>query len=321
MTVIGVHKNEEHMTTIMTAEFDAPIQRVWEMWSNPRKLERSWGPPTYPDGDQAHGCWKIRALDPPYHLEFDIGFADEQGNPDPDMPTMVMRVALAERSNGGTIMTLETMYPSLEVMDRMVAMGMEEGLSAAMSQMDAVLASGEPVMEAVNLDDIYGTPMVQWTRVTERLDQGLTQAPGTGGPQRHTCWLATINSDGRPHVTGVGALWVDGAFWFETGDRTRKARNIARDPRCTLSVATDEFDLVVDGDAHKVTDPATVAAMAARWAADGWPAQVDESGFALTANFSAPSAGPPPWFVYRLTPRTATALVTVDPGGATRFWF
>jgi len=313
MTVIGVHQNADHMTLTVTAEFDAPIGRVWEMWRNPRKLDRWWRPPT-------HDCWKIRAVDPPHHLEFDGGLVDDGGSPTPDMSTMVMRVALAERSNGGTIMTVETMYPSLEVMDRMV-MGTEEDLSAALSQMDAVLASGEPVMEAVNLDDLYGTPMVQWARVTEHLDQGLTQAPGTGGPHRHTCWLATINSDGRPHVTGVGALWVDGAFWFETGHRTRKARNIGRDPRCTLSVATDAFDLVVDGDAHKVTDPATVAAMAARWAAAGWPAQVDESGVALTAAFSAPSAGPPPWFVYRLTPHTATALVTVDPGGATRFLF
>jgi hypothetical protein len=176
-------------------------------------------------------------------------------------------------------------------------------------------------VKAVNLDDIYGTPVADWTSVEQRLEQGLTQAPNAGGPERHSCWLATINSDGSPHVTGVGALWVDGAFWFETGDRTRKARNIARDPRCTLSVATQEFDLVVDGEATKVTDPPTVAAMASRWAAGGWPARVDETGTALTAEFSAPSAGPPPWFVYRLSVHTATAVVTVDPGGATQWRF
>ncbi|HEY4608843.1 MAG TPA: pyridoxamine 5'-phosphate oxidase family protein [Ilumatobacteraceae bacterium] len=176
-------------------------------------------------------------------------------------------------------------------------------------------------MKAVNLDDIYGSPLLDWARVEQRLDQGLTLAPNTGGPHRHSCWLATINIDGSPHVTGIGALWVDGAFWFETGERTRKARNIARDPRCTLSVATQEFDLVVDGDAGKVTDPATVAAMASRWAAEGWPARVDDSGTALTADFSAPSAGPPPWHVYRLVLRKATALLTVDPGGATQWRF
>ena len=121
------------------------------------------------------------------------------------------------------------------------------------------------------------------------------------GPNRHTCWLATINPDGSPHVTGIGAVWVDGAFWFETGMQTRKGRNLDRDPRCTLSVAAHDFDLVVEGEARRVTDPPTVAAMAERWAAEGWPARVDDTGTALTAEFSAPSAGPPPWHVYRIT--------------------
>jgi PPOX class probable F420-dependent enzyme len=176
-------------------------------------------------------------------------------------------------------------------------------------------------MEARNLADIYGTPLLDWAAIEARLDQGLTQAPETGGPNRHTCWLATINADGSPHVTGIGALWFDGTFWFETGEGTRKGRNIARDPRCTLSVAAHEFDLVIEGEAHKVTDPATVADMAARWAAAGWPARVDDTGAALTADYSAPSAGRPPWFVYRLTPNAATALGTVEPGGATRWRF
>jgi PPOX class probable F420-dependent enzyme len=176
-------------------------------------------------------------------------------------------------------------------------------------------------MKATSLADIYGLPLLDWARIEARLDEGVTQAPDTGGPNRHTCWLATINRDGSPHVNGIGALWVEGTFWFETGDGTRKAKNLARDPRCTLSVATDEFDLVVEGEARKVTDPPTVAAMAARWAAGGWPARVDGTGQALTAEFSAPSAGPPPWFVYRVTPVAATALGTVEPGGATRWHF
>ena len=174
-------------------------------------------------------------------------------------------------------------------------------------------------MEPRNLADLYDLPLVDWARIDARLGRGVTQAPGTGGPNRHTSWLTTINADGSPHVTGVGALWVDGTFWFETGEHTRKGRNIARDPRCTLSLATDEFDLIVDGDAHRVTEPDVVAAMAARWAAEGWPARVDDTGSALTAEFSAPSAGPPPWHVYRITPRRATAVLTVEPGGATRW--
>src|SRR3954452_15148084 len=111
---------------------------------------------------------------------------------------------------------------------------------------------------AQNLAVRYDLATLDWSHVLDRLDAGFTQAPGTGGPDRHTCWLATINADGSPHVTGIGALWVDGAFWFETGEHTRKGRNVARDPRCTLTVATRELDLVVEGDAQQVTEPATV---------------------------------------------------------------
>ena len=176
-------------------------------------------------------------------------------------------------------------------------------------------------MEATNLADLYHSPLLDWAPIQARLAAGLGQAPGTGGPDRHTCWLATINPDGSPHVTGIGALWADGCWWFETGRDTRKGKNLARDSRCTLSVAAREFDLVVEGEATLVTDAATVADLAARWAAAGWPARTDDTGVALTAEFSAPSAGPPPWHVYRLTPRTATAVGTIDPGGATQWRF
>lgn len=176
-------------------------------------------------------------------------------------------------------------------------------------------------MEATNLAELYKSPVLDWARIETRLRAGLSQAPGAGGPDRHTCWLATINPGGSPHVTGIGALWADSHFWFETGKDTRKGKNLARDPRCTLSVATQEFDLVVAGEATLVTDAAAVADLAARWAAEGWPARVDDTGLALTADYSAPSAGPPPWQVYRLTSHTATAVGTVDPGGATRWRF
>ena len=178
-----------------------------------------------------------------------------------------------------------------------------------------------PRMKAKNLAEIYETPLLDWNSIESRLAAGFSQAPRTGGPNRHTYWLATINDDGSPHITGIGAMWVDGSLWFETGEHTRKGRNLARDPRCTLSVASDEFDLVVEGTAAIVTDPTVVADMAARWAADGWPARVDESGVAITAEYSAPSAGRPPWRVYTLIPRAATALKTIDPGGATRWHF
>jgi PPOX class probable F420-dependent enzyme len=176
-------------------------------------------------------------------------------------------------------------------------------------------------MDAKNLADLYDSPLIDWDRIASRLAEGFTQAPDTGGPNRHTCWLATIDPDGSPHVTGIGAIWAEGAFWFETGEKSRKGRNVARDPRCTLSVAVHDFDVVVEGDARQVRDPAKVAEMAGRWNAAGWPCRVDDSGVALTADYSAPSAGPPPWFVYLVEPRVATALLTVEPGGATRWRF
>jgi Pyridoxamine 5'-phosphate oxidase len=129
-------------------------------------------------------------------------------------------------------------------------------------------------MDVANLADLYNLPPLEWAPIQARLESGISQGPGTGGPSRHTCWLTTINPDGSPHVTGIGASFVDGTFWFQSGERNRKAKNLDRDPRCALSVATEEFDLVVEGEARQVTDPPTVAAMAALWAAEGWSAAV-----------------------------------------------
>jgi hypothetical protein len=167
-----------------------------------------------------------------------------------------------------------------------------------------------------NLDG-YDAPAIEWSRVQEVLDRQLTQAPGTGGPDRHTSWLTTINTDGSPHVTAVGFVVFGGARYFNSGPNTRKSRNLARDPRCVVSVATDPFDLVVEGTAARVTDPDELRAVAASFRDAGWPCEVD--GDALTAEYSAPSAGPPPWYVYRVQPSTVMALGTSEPGGATRF--
>jgi hypothetical protein len=114
-------------------------------------------------------------------------------------------------------------------------------------------------MKATNLADLYNSPLLDWSAIEARLRAGLSQVPGTGGPSRHTCWLGTINPDGSPHVTGIGALWTDGCFWFDTGKHTRKGTNLARDPRCTLSVAAREFDLVVEGEATVARVPSHAA--------------------------------------------------------------
>ncbi len=179
------------------------------------------------------------------------------------------------------------------------------------------MAIQQPTTER-NLDR-YGAPLIAWTRVRERLEQALTQAPGTGGPARHTFWLATVGPDARPHVMPLGVLWVDGAFYFNSGAGTRKAKNLARNPHCVLTVATNEFDLVVEGDAVKITDEQKLKRIADVYTHQGWKPTVRDG--ALYADYSAPSAGPPPWDVYEVRPETVFALGTAEPYGATRWRF
>jgi PPOX class probable F420-dependent enzyme len=174
-------------------------------------------------------------------------------------------------------------------------------------------------MRTINLGAGDGLPPVSWDVVENGLDAGTSPAPDAHNAR--TTWLATINEDGSPHVTPVGALWVDGAFWFQTGAGTCKSRNVARDPRCSVSVSIRDADVVVEGDAARVTDPAQVARIAKAWADQGWPAEPDERGTGITAPFNAPSQGPPPWNVYRIEPRSAVVALDTEPGGLTRFRF
>jgi hypothetical protein len=160
---------------------------------------------------------------------------------------------------------------------------------------------------------------VDWAAVVEKLDAG--SAPAPDAMNSHSTWLSTINEDGSPHVTAVGAVWLDGTFWFQTGDGTRKGRNVERDPRCSVALSVRDADVVFEGAATRVTEPETVARIAKAWAARGWPVEPDESGSGITAPFNAPSQGPPPWFVYRIEPRSATVVLSADPGGLTRFRF
>jgi hypothetical protein len=177
-------------------------------------------------------------------------------------------------------------------------------------------------MEITNLAELYNAPTMMWEAVRDRLDAGFAQAPGTKGPGRHTTWLTSINPDGSPHVNALGTIWVDGTFWFATGRESRKGRNVERDPRCAIALSLHEFDLVLEGRAALVTDPAVVTRLALRWAEDeGWPCEVDESGTALTAPYSAQSAGAPPWHIYRLDVDSAQAVQAVEPHGATRWRF
>jgi hypothetical protein len=173
---------------------------------------------------------------------------------------------------------------------------------------------------ARNLDG-YEAPLIPWERVFERLAGGLTQVPATGGPNRHTVWLATTSPDGAPHVMPLGALWVDGAFYFTSGAGTRKSKNLRENPQCALSVATEPFDLVFEGRATQVRDAATAERIAEAFRADGWEATLVEGSASVSAPHSAPSAGPPPWDIYAFTVETVYALGATEPYGATRFNF
>ena len=157
--------------------------------------------------------------------------------------------------------------------------------------------------------DIYGSAPLPWARALRLLE----------GDSGKTFWLATTNPDGRPHVAAVGALWVDGKIYFTSSTRTRKGRNLVAHAECVLSVTLAGMDLVVEGAAVRVTDRPTLLLLAKRYAAQGWPASV--SGTALTAKYSAPSAGPPPWNLYAVKPVTAFGVATAEPWGATRWRF
>jgi pyridoxine/pyridoxamine 5'-phosphate oxidase len=167
-------------------------------------------------------------------------------------------------------------------------------------------------MEEKNLD-IYGDPPIPWSRALKQLEA----APDTQTPR--STWLSTVRPDKRPHVAAVGALWVDGRFYFTSGAGTRKSRNLAANPNCVLSIALPDLDLVVEGRASKVTDQATLERLAQRYAAQGWPARATDG--ALTAEFSAPSAGPPPWELFVVTAVVAFGVATAKPYGAMRWRF
>ena len=157
--------------------------------------------------------------------------------------------------------------------------------------------------------DIYGAKPIPWSRALKAL-RSSTQG---------TYWLATTRPDGRPHVAAVGALWVDGKIYIVSGARTRKSRNLAARPSCVVSASLTGIDLVFEGTALRVTDRPTLVRLAKRYAAGGWPARV--SGKAFTAEYSASSAGPPPWNLYVVRPKTAFGVATAEPSGATRWRF
>ena len=160
MTVTTIDKDTEALTLTLVADFAAPVDAVWELWADPRKLERWWGPPSHPatveqhdltpgggviyfmtgpEGDRSRGWWRVTSVDPPSSLEFTDGFADRNGTPLDDMPATTVQMRLSEQ-DGSTRMELRSAFESREQMQQLLDMGMTEGLQQAVGQMDALLA-------------------------------------------------------------------------------------------------------------------------------------------------------------------------------------
>jgi uncharacterized protein YndB with AHSA1/START domain len=160
MTVIKTEKDEANLTLTFVADFDASPERVWQVWQDARQLERWWGPPTWPatftrhdfavdgesryfmtgpDGEKAHGYWRMTVVDAPRQLAFEDGFAGEDGEPLADDVATEAAVKF-EPVDGGTRMTIVSQFASKEQLDRMLEMGMEEGMGQALSQIDALLS-------------------------------------------------------------------------------------------------------------------------------------------------------------------------------------
>jgi uncharacterized protein YndB with AHSA1/START domain len=160
MSITSVDKDFDNLTVTLLADFDAPIERVWELWADPRLLERWWGPPTYPaiveqhdltpggevtyymtgpEGEKHRGWWRVTSVDPPRSLVFTDGFADQDGTPITDMPISTVRMQLTEHE-GRTRMELRSTFESREQMQQWIETGTAEGLQQAVGQMDALLA-------------------------------------------------------------------------------------------------------------------------------------------------------------------------------------
>ena len=165
--------------------------------------------------------------------------------------------------------------------------------------------------QTTNLDR-YGFDPLPWSRPHDLLAAGPANS-------RTTWSLATIGTDGRPHAVGVAVRWRDGDLHFNSGPGTRKARNLAGDPACVLSVVLDGIDLVLEGEATLLDDRDVFEAVIARFRDGGWPAEVE--GGRIVGPYSAPSAGPPSWDLYRFTFHTVFGVATAEPYGATRWQF
>ena len=161
MSIVSVQKDYDAHRLRLIAEFEAPIGRVWQLWADPRQLERWWGPPTHPatvedheltvggavsyfmtgpEGERSQGWWRVTAVEPPRSLEFTDGFANRDGTPLVQSPTTDVVVRLSEQE-GRTRMDLSFSFESGEHMRRVERMGAFEIFPRSVAQMDDVLAA------------------------------------------------------------------------------------------------------------------------------------------------------------------------------------
>src|SRR5256886_16563639 len=146
MTVTAVRKDPQRLTLTVEAEFDASVERIWQLWADPRKLERWWGPPTYPAtftkhdlapgsrvefhmtgpaGDQSHGYWDVLEVEPPRRILLRDACAAD-GTPITDMPMNTIRVGIEEAVHGPTRMPIGTVFTTTEPTEQVLAMATEE---------------------------------------------------------------------------------------------------------------------------------------------------------------------------------------------------
>ena len=161
MPVIDVQKDLDNLTMTMIGEFDATPERLWQVWGDPRQLERWWGPPTWPaavsthelrpggrvdylmtgpDGEQGGGYWDVVEVDPPRSLRFRDGFATADGRPDQSLPVTDVQVTIQDLGDGRSRMSVETIFPDQAAMQQILDMGAEEGARLAMAQIDELVA-------------------------------------------------------------------------------------------------------------------------------------------------------------------------------------
>src|SRR5207244_2635211 len=161
MTVIAVDRDLAALTLTIVSEFGAPVERVWQVWADPRQLERWWGPPNYPatvtqhnlapggrveygmigpQGDRHRGYWAILEAEAPHRLVFRGGLASADGTANTDMPLATTRVTIEEVDVGRTRMSIESSFPSAEAMEWILSTGTDEGRTRAVGQIDAILA-------------------------------------------------------------------------------------------------------------------------------------------------------------------------------------